>query len=422
MGTPVFQRPLPTALKFSDLKTMSHAGAVRALYTELPNLSKSDGMRFATKEELRDHLDWLFHQNRRKRGKAPNVVVGGSSRGWYEHFEVFLGTQPGSGPGSGTDPSSLPVNTNSPNSKGLSNQASGSNGTKDRHSAVTESKGENERCAACNESFESFWDDDRQSWMLRGAERTADGEVFHTKCIEMIEADEKQREAAAADEPNGEHPIEQYTDPEPPGAKPESVPTTNFDAKIEAAPATVTGHKTELVPTLGKRTSLGSDSSPSKKAKLESLPTGNEDVKLELPQVEKPYVRTAPEIIPIPAYSGDNLVPHDKLGSKVEIKKESENSTRHDRTVIDEGSPGSGQKRKREEIEETTIDEGNLSGATEVNPSSEAGMESQLTEAEDGLKGSQDTSIAAFGERPGKKAKIEEEVLDGADGTSVSSQ
>ncbi|PXF49145.1 Pre-mRNA cleavage complex 2 protein Pcf11 [Gracilariopsis chorda] len=168
--------PTSPVLLFANLKNMSHHAGVRSLYTDLPYLSKSDGMRFATKEALREHLDWLFRQNRRKRGTREQVVVGGQSRGWFDTLDVFLGT---------VDPNAKPTNP-SVNKKNVEDD------NDDRTVSVVEAKSDNDICAACHEAFETFWDDDKHAWMLRDCTRTDDDELYHVKCMQyaVLNADE----------------------------------------------------------------------------------------------------------------------------------------------------------------------------------------------------------------------------------------
>lgn len=120
--------------------------------------------------ELRAHLDWYFQNNRRKR-KTPGVVMGRLSRGWYEKEDEYFGQ----------------VDTND-----TAEDVNEEDGTKEE--PAVESKGQDERCAACTEPFESYWDDNKNSWMLRGAERTDNGELFHAKCIESILKDEQRKQ------------------------------------------------------------------------------------------------------------------------------------------------------------------------------------------------------------------------------------
>lgn len=228
---PTFAGGMPTPLKFSQLDGMSHASAVRALYVDLPHMSKGDGMRFATKEQLRNHLDWVFQQNKRKRSITNRESLGGHSRSWYAKANIFIrqglsDKDASNGVGSSNeksknDPSGLDNNNRSNsinydrnNKKGLSaggissrdGIGVGTNGfdpskSTDFFSGLPAAdisndanktcavpvKGDNECCAACGETFETFWDDDRGSWMLSDAVRLDDGEVFHTKCLESTQ-------------------------------------------------------------------------------------------------------------------------------------------------------------------------------------------------------------------------------------------
>ncbi|KAI0560869.1 hypothetical protein FGB62_98g079 [Gracilaria domingensis] len=187
---PLYSAPSSsTVLTFADLKGMSHHAGVRSLYTDLPYLSKSDGMRFATKEALREHLDWLFRQNRRKRGTKEQVVVGGQSRGWFDTMDAFLGK---------VDPNAKPTNP-SVNKKTVADE------NDDRTVSVVESKSDNDICAACHEAFETFWDDDKHAWMLRDCTKTDDDELYHVKCMQYaVLAEDESAEVAAQLQPEDE--------------------------------------------------------------------------------------------------------------------------------------------------------------------------------------------------------------------------
>lgn len=179
---PVPRRPsvsvpsLPNVLKFSDLKNISHAAAVRSLYTDLPHLSKSDGMRFATKEQLREHLDWLFKKNRSKRARERGLAVGGSSRCWFEPLKDILGVEKWSNNGEEDHASGTTAPT--------VNESDGGAGKEKGEGTAIIAQGASEMCQACHEELESFWSDDQQAWMLKDAIRTDDNEVYHRTCIE----------------------------------------------------------------------------------------------------------------------------------------------------------------------------------------------------------------------------------------------
>lgn len=176
-STPVFASPMPTVLKFSDIKKFSHASAVRALYTDLPFLSKSDGMRFASQDKLREHLDWLFKRNRSKRAHERGLAEGGLSRCWYEKLHSFLNKDQGSQDRSPTGGNDITTVNDSgrgdtPTEKGVDRRKAGS----------IPAQSASEQCAACGEELDAFWDDEQESWMLKEATRMDEG-VFHTKCM-----------------------------------------------------------------------------------------------------------------------------------------------------------------------------------------------------------------------------------------------
>lgn len=183
-GPPVPRRPLvsaptlPKVLKFSDLKNVSCAAAVRSLYTDLPHPSKSDGMRFATKEQLREHLDWLFKKNRSKRARERGLAVGGSSRCWFEPLKSILGVEKGANSNGEEDHASGMTTPTVNESEGAGSGKGASEST-----AIL-AQGASETCQACHEELDSFWSDEQQAWMLKDAIRTDDNEVYHKTCIE----------------------------------------------------------------------------------------------------------------------------------------------------------------------------------------------------------------------------------------------
>ncbi len=170
------QIPSHTPMPFSAIRTTSHTAFVREIYTDLPHLSKSDGMRFATKEELRAHLDWLFARNRRKRARDQNLSSARISRCWFDAVSKFLGEKNGGGaPGSAAAAADE-----------LESSVAAGTPAQDPLNACVEARGDNERCPACCEEFVSFWDEEKQAWMLKEAMRNKNGKAFHTRCAASI--------------------------------------------------------------------------------------------------------------------------------------------------------------------------------------------------------------------------------------------
>lgn len=245
-GPPVPRRPspaaptLPKVLKFSDLKNVSHASAVRSLYTDLPHLSKSDGMRFATKGQLREHLDWLFKKNRSKRARERGLAIGGSSRCWFEPLKDIFGVGRSPAKKDGEDDNAS--GTTTPTANG--SEGAGSARGADESTAIL-AQGASEKCQACHEELESFWSDEQQAWMVRDAIRTDDNEVYHKTCIEMSGTAHDSTDHA------DEAPVENKDEPTPSPAKQETAPTPKLEeASIKAVEATVKAEQTPAVPTL----------------------------------------------------------------------------------------------------------------------------------------------------------------------------
>lgn len=169
----------PEPLSYSAIRTTSHTAFVRGLYTDLPHLSKSDGMRFASKEELRAHLDWLFARNRRKRARDRNMTTVGLSRCWLDPLSVFLGETSAAS----AAPSASSGVFNSTTNDSITGKPAEANDPFDQN---VEARGDNETCPACREGFTTFWDDDKQAWMIKEALRNANGVAFHTRCAASV--------------------------------------------------------------------------------------------------------------------------------------------------------------------------------------------------------------------------------------------
>jgi len=158
-------------LKFSAIRTTPHAAFVRAIYIDLAHLSKSDAMRFASKEELRKHLDWLFARNRSKHARERNLATGGLSRCWYDAMDVFIGEK---------------TNTNAAEVHNASASTTNKPKVADPMEQCVNAKGEDEICPACQEGFTPFWHEDKQAWMIKEAVRNTKGTIFHARCAASI--------------------------------------------------------------------------------------------------------------------------------------------------------------------------------------------------------------------------------------------
>jgi len=159
-------------LKFADIRNTSHRMYVGARENDLPFVSKSDNMRFASQEELRAHLDWLFNHNRTKRDrKSMNRAC--VTRGWYMPMDLFTGDKSSFNEQPDADSMAL-GNLKNPNvSHTLGMQ-------------VKANRGE-ETCPYCREVFTPFWHDERQEWLIKDAVRNSKGALFHNSCAHSIE-------------------------------------------------------------------------------------------------------------------------------------------------------------------------------------------------------------------------------------------
>eukprot|EP00178_Gracilaria_changii_P027601 TRINITY_DN893_c0_g1_i1.p1 TRINITY_DN893_c0_g1~~TRINITY_DN893_c0_g1_i1.p1 ORF type:complete len:809 (-),score=140.83 TRINITY_DN893_c0_g1_i1:1448-3631(-) len=324
---PSYSAPSPTVLTFAELKGMSHHAGVRSLYTDLPYLSKSDGMRFATKEALREHLDWLFRQNRRKRGTKEQVVVGGQSRGWFDALDVFLGN---------VDPNAKPT-------KPSVNNNTVADENDDRTVSVVESKSDNDKCAACHEVFETFWDDDKHAWMLRDCTKTDDDELYHVNCMRYaVLADDESADASTRQQP--EHGTSKAENEKSDTAltrtndKPLE-PQTNTNSHTPQKPTTTAADTAALTPTAKQEPQPAIHTSFNQSMVSQISITKGEPNMIPVDSQRRNDVQTAPAYVmplkqephmarpadainsrPIPPIAGLNMVPPASMAAGPEVK------------------------------------------------------------------------------------------------------
>lgn len=325
---PMYQSHVSSPLEFTELSTISHASSVRALYVDLPFLSKSDGMRFATQEKLRDHLDWVFQRNRRKRAIANKEILGGHSRCWFDTVSSFLKQ--------GDSTTDNKDNTTGAGAGGASDsQGGGNNGSMDMKSGTDNDsrknavpiKGDNEVCAACGETFETFWDDDKHSWMLADAIRVEESGVFHTNCLESTQV---------TGESELEHPLSEK-------GGDDSVPTTPNVSGTSVKAETIASEKLEpKVDALTENTYI---SRHDNKVELQSVKNENAleggVVKLQNNKESVDPVKTESELLD--ATRSELLSDADLVPGRV-----NSNETQGDKSSAPNAKEG-GQKRKREE-------------------------------------------------------------------------
>ncbi|KAA8497300.1 Polyadenylation and cleavage factor-like 4 [Porphyridium purpureum] len=189
---------------FGALKSTSPDGAVYALYDKLSHVSKPDGARFASKEMLRAHLDWLFQYNKMKKERKNSAAA---SRPWFARVDDW-------------QLNLKEVSMSDADVAAIFNQQA--RGTGDAGSqqqsvasqqltAVGEARNEleqlevgdgDEACVVCGEKFDTEWNDEREAWMLQDAVRLSDSaelSICHPKCLTSSGAtgSKHQLEAAA---------------------------------------------------------------------------------------------------------------------------------------------------------------------------------------------------------------------------------
>ena len=188
---------------FRDLKRTSTRAAVAALYNELPVRADGTGVRFRTRRQLREHLDWVFADNQRRRLRERGAV----SRSWYLQQDEWLaraGSRPGTGferpPGDaraggaddggndGGDDAFVRLGANfAPPDAGSATadvDAAAAHSAPDGGSSTDVPAGDEDAvCPVCREEFESYFDHRQNVWMWRDALLDPETHMhFHRKC------------------------------------------------------------------------------------------------------------------------------------------------------------------------------------------------------------------------------------------------
>jgi hypothetical protein len=147
LGQPVSTQD---SLEFNqDLQKVRHESAVTALYADLPRQCTTCGLRFKSREEHSNHMDWHVIKNRfSKKANHKN-----SSRQWYVSVSTWL-----SGSESSANPQFL-----QPTDESVTD-------TKDDDEELAVPADEDQTtCALCGESFDDFYSNVADEWMYRDA-------------------------------------------------------------------------------------------------------------------------------------------------------------------------------------------------------------------------------------------------------------
>uniref|UniRef100_T1J1R3 CID domain-containing protein n=1 Tax=Strigamia maritima TaxID=126957 RepID=T1J1R3_STRMM len=132
----------------------------------------SCGLRFTSEqtEKYGQHLDWHFRQNRRERDSAKKAM----SRKWYYDVQDWIQFEE--------------IEDTEERARSLFEEQANEDQAEQTEDVqtipVAEDDGDNV-CAVCGESFEQFWDQDKEEWHLKDATRI-DGKTYHPICYEDI--------------------------------------------------------------------------------------------------------------------------------------------------------------------------------------------------------------------------------------------
>ncbi|KAH9272638.1 hypothetical protein BASA83_005143 [Batrachochytrium salamandrivorans] len=203
--TPFTAMSLPTkptlsiSLSQKDIQS-SHPNAIYSLYDGLPLQCKQCALRFAKlpngDQRMAAHLDWHFRQNRRLRESSKRAL----SRDWYSGVSGWIDEQYGQGQDKQAVISVF--GDTEVNKKAQPPQAVVPTLPADGH--------QDPKCVVCCESFEKFFDEDGDMWMLRDAIQVED-KMFHQGCLEQDSS--SQLEAVSGADMAGKRKLEGENNP-----------------------------------------------------------------------------------------------------------------------------------------------------------------------------------------------------------------
>ncbi|KAL3897048.1 MAG: hypothetical protein SGCHY_003680 [Lobulomycetales sp.] len=162
------------ALPYNTATIRTHESDPDQLYdAALPLVCNQCGRRWkkGKEEEKAQHLDWHFRVNRRTRGEG---LSGQISREWY--FDVTAWVEEDAS--SVVDLNTVP-GAEDASSAALMNGQNGEDGggqVRAAHDVVDST------CRVCGETFERFWSEEEEEWMIRNVIQTPDGVVVHYAC------------------------------------------------------------------------------------------------------------------------------------------------------------------------------------------------------------------------------------------------
>jgi pre-mRNA cleavage complex 2 protein Pcf11 len=147
---------------------------VRTLYRH-DSACRSCGLRFADEKKKQEHLDWHFRMNRRENESLKKV----RSRQWFLPIYEWIDY---AGYESQQIADAAPFfDADAACRDDELDDDDDDDALQDNCVPVGE-RGDNAECAACGEPFDTFWDDDKEDWILRDCIQQ-DHDLYHPKCI-----------------------------------------------------------------------------------------------------------------------------------------------------------------------------------------------------------------------------------------------
>ncbi|KAK4524206.1 hypothetical protein GAYE_SCF02G2105 [Galdieria yellowstonensis] len=186
---------------FNLLRKLDHSFIVSKLYDDLQLVSEYDGSRFATREDLRQHLDWLFEWNKRLKSRRE----GGVCRMWYSSVHEWI-RDLGSTRNSGVISSSMIFDNVGQENVDRNQHLKDGNEEPDqsfRKSNKVFAGDCDDRCFVCRDGFEMEWDEELEALVYKDAVEEGNDDqkkIFHIDCYSVWKAQSKNLDQKSGDD------------------------------------------------------------------------------------------------------------------------------------------------------------------------------------------------------------------------------
>lgn len=163
-----------------DLKRKDPA-IIESLYSSIPLQCRTCALRLRNNDEMATHLDWHFRLNRREARRAKAVSSKSAYQQWFwtekewlEAEDVIFGN----------------TKHNLPDEFDVVNRGEDNNDNSDNTVSqfVTPADDNQKQCPVCKDPFDTYWDDDEETWMYRGTIRVGNEDSDYSSPAVAVDA------------------------------------------------------------------------------------------------------------------------------------------------------------------------------------------------------------------------------------------